>query len=330
MSYIYTQAVLDGPRSIRCGKLNVLNALAEWADDDGKSWYSVERIADRARLKVRACQYVLKRLESEGYITVEHTVGRGNSNVYIINLEALISVNGAISAPISEVEMVQKGAISGINGAKSDGEMVQKPTEMVQKPALNGAISLTRIKPPENHQEPSWDQPSRDARARKAKTLERFSIWFEECWLALPKAARVDKSDARIVAGDIQEEEWVGVLTAARNFALSDIVKRSMVWHASRFFREGNWKLYEDGPVFDSFALNGNGNGNGHTNGHGPPGESMFERAAEPPAGYSHDKTPDGRWRRMSRNSDTGLYPYDCDNLGDALGIERRMYGGKA
>lgn len=279
-----------------------------WFYKSGADWEEETGLSRRERDGARAA------LGPDGLKVLEERRDYSEHRVYFrVDMEAL--------------EVMCKTYITSVQNVQNQ---CAKRTEVMYETYNSNVQNVQLINRLTENTAETTQRPSRDARAHKAETIKRFGVWFEECWLALPKAARVDKSDARIVAGDIQEEEWVGVLTAARNFALSDIVKRSMVWHASRFFREGNWKLYEDGPVFDSFALNGNGNGNGHTNGHGPPGESMFERAAEPPAGYSHDKTPDGRWRRMSRNSDTGLYPYDCDNLGDALGIERRMYGGKA
>lgn len=89
MSIECVKAVLDGPRSLDNGPLKVLLALAEWANEHGCCWYSVPKIADRARLEVRATQYALRALVAAGYLVIEEGRGLGHTSRYWIQEEQL-------------------------------------------------------------------------------------------------------------------------------------------------------------------------------------------------------------------------------------------------
>lgn len=59
------------------GELLVLLALADFANDEGVAWPSMETIASRARMEVRSTRRVIRRLEEKGWLTVKEGGGRG-------------------------------------------------------------------------------------------------------------------------------------------------------------------------------------------------------------------------------------------------------------
>lgn len=65
----------------------VLLALADYANDDGECWPSVDGIAKKCRLSERGVRKILRRLEDDGWITTAVGGGRHGCNKYIINPE---------------------------------------------------------------------------------------------------------------------------------------------------------------------------------------------------------------------------------------------------
>ena len=62
----------------------VLLALADHADDTGRCWPSIARVARKARLQRRGTQAIIRRLENKGFIKVSRPgIGDGAStNIY--------------------------------------------------------------------------------------------------------------------------------------------------------------------------------------------------------------------------------------------------------
>lgn len=159
MSIAVTKAVWEGPSTITGSHLNVLLALAEWADDNGLSWYPVSAIAERVRLKERATQYILKQLATLGYIRIEEGRGRYNTSRYWVQVDVLRRVAEQEKvqwAAQSEGDKVQPLApLEERKGAKSQQEKVQSHAEKVQSGDRKGAIAIapeplrTTNEPPE-------------------------------------------------------------------------------------------------------------------------------------------------------------------------------------
>lgn len=80
MSHVWERANVDK------GTLLVLLALADWANDEGVCWPSVPTIAKKSRLGVRQVRRILADLETAKVITIKEKCGRGNTNVYKLNL----------------------------------------------------------------------------------------------------------------------------------------------------------------------------------------------------------------------------------------------------
>lgn len=103
MSHDVTQAILDGPQSLKKGPLQVLNALGEWAHKnghvearfvrcvlaDGSTRTGLLAIAERARLEERQVRRVIAKLKERGFLTVIPGKGPGMGNSYRIMLDVL-------------------------------------------------------------------------------------------------------------------------------------------------------------------------------------------------------------------------------------------------
>jgi hypothetical protein len=109
------------------GTLLVLLALADWSDDDGKSFPSIPKLSIKARQSERNIRYALKRLEKDGVVAIKRAVGRGNQSTYQINLAKLrqmpaVGIKGENIA----------GFRGGRKPAKSNRENLQSRTENLQ------------------------------------------------------------------------------------------------------------------------------------------------------------------------------------------------------
>ncbi len=67
-------------------ELLILLCLADHADDDGVCWPSYQRLADRARTTPRWAMACVKRLEDEGFLTLERRGNVGRSNLYTLHI----------------------------------------------------------------------------------------------------------------------------------------------------------------------------------------------------------------------------------------------------
>lgn len=149
----------------------VLLALADYANDEGECWPSIEGIARKCRLSERGVRKILRRLEEDGWITTEVGGGRHGCNKYIVNPEP--------RSPLSTV--------SPRNGSAEnpDAECRKPGTTFPPEPRSPGTgVQKTRNLSAENPEpgspEPSLTiiEPSIRARARESR--------FEEFWSVYP------------------------------------------------------------------------------------------------------------------------------------------------
>lgn len=62
----------------------VLIALADHADDQGRCYPSINRLASRTKLSGRGVQKVISRLIEKGFVTVTPCAGQGGANLYTV------------------------------------------------------------------------------------------------------------------------------------------------------------------------------------------------------------------------------------------------------
>lgn len=61
----------------------ILIALADHADDQGRCYPSIGRLAKRTKLSDRGVQKVISRLIEKGFVSVSPCAGQGGSNLYL-------------------------------------------------------------------------------------------------------------------------------------------------------------------------------------------------------------------------------------------------------
>jgi len=131
------------------GSLIVLLALADWANDEGVAWPSMERLALKARIDRRSAQRIVRQLEKDGVLEIEHGGGRAKQHKYVLKMET-----ATFCRPLSADE---KGDISGAETATLDPE---KATSDAQR-ATSDPETATPTSP-DPLDEPSVVDPSED------------------------------------------------------------------------------------------------------------------------------------------------------------------------
>lgn len=109
----------------------VMLSLADHADDDGRCYPSISRLCKRTGLSERAVQSNLKRLQSDGYLTIKKNAGPKGSNVFFVH------PTPAANAPPQQMH-------PAANAPLPPQEM--HPTPAADAPEPSGTIN----KPPEN------------------------------------------------------------------------------------------------------------------------------------------------------------------------------------
>lgn len=110
--------------------LLMLLAVADHCNDDRIAWPSVARLAAKCRIGERQAQYMLRDLETRGYIKTNHGRGRTHTSLYQITPYATWPTKGAADCTIND-EKVQ-----------SPEEKVQSSAEKVQSDSIKGAIAI--------------------------------------------------------------------------------------------------------------------------------------------------------------------------------------------
>ena len=78
MSYIWKNGPQNQSETI------VLLALADYANDEGECWPSINGLMQKSRLSERGVQQILRRLEGQGWLEIKYGTGRKNCNIYTI------------------------------------------------------------------------------------------------------------------------------------------------------------------------------------------------------------------------------------------------------
>ena len=113
-------------------ELLLLLALADYANDDGACWPSINSLMQKSRLSERGVQSVLKRLAADGWIEIEPGNGRNHTNLYrIINPAA--PAPRTKCTPQADAETPHMTAINPAAPAPKPLRTVKEPSENVRK-----------------------------------------------------------------------------------------------------------------------------------------------------------------------------------------------------
>lgn len=142
MSVVWKHAPVDQ------GQLLVLLALADFADDDGWCYPSVDTLAAKSRMAGRSVQRAIRAMQEAGFLAVEANAGPGGANRYRVVVTALQAVKGGDNlSPHDGAEWGDTGVTGGVTSATGGGDT---------------GVTLTVIEPSE---EPSVEREGASAGA---------------------------------------------------------------------------------------------------------------------------------------------------------------------
>jgi len=215
MSISVMSAVWANSKSTGSARL-VLLAIADFADDSGRAYPSVNTLAKKAAISERTAQYSIRELITLGELTVGENDGPRGCNVYRVQC-----LQGAENAGVQDG--TQGGAKRDMQGCKMEHRGVQ----------------TIAPEPSENHQrtinEPSLFEIPPDANA----------VTPEQIYEAYPrKVARLDAIKA--ITKAIKTHGGSKVLAATQSYALAVAGKeKQFIPHGATWF---NGKRYEEDP----------------------------------------------------------------------------------
>ena len=131
-------------------ELLMLLAIADNANDERRAWPSVRTLARKTRMKPRNAQYLLKRLEESGELSINVGAGPNGSNVYSVkqyDLGGVQSLAGVQSTAPSKIASkgMQHDAPGGCNPAsKGVQPTAPDPSLTVIEPSENLNAALPR------------------------------------------------------------------------------------------------------------------------------------------------------------------------------------------
>lgn len=94
MSAVWKYAPVDQ------GELLVLLALADFANDEGRCFPSVETLAEKSRMSERSVQRAVRAMEEAGFLSIEPGGGRHSANQYVIDVDALRAISATKTDPV--------------------------------------------------------------------------------------------------------------------------------------------------------------------------------------------------------------------------------------
>lgn len=214
--------------------LLVLLAIADFADDDGYAYPSVERLAAKARMSPRNVRYVLRQLEESGELAIEAGGGRHRSNLYRVIVQTSQaeetrksdSGKGFQGKDFSETER-RETLKNPVETLKSSAETLQP---VAAEPSVK-TVSKNR------HTEPSVSSP-----APKGKTARKKPE-------LVPSTEALDTADVLVEAPWIGDEHHDVAAAVERAFSLvRDFNTRDGPYLAEKFIR---YRGYQKKPPTD-------------------------------------------------------------------------------
>ena len=185
----------------------VLLALADFANDQGECWPSMQRLAEKTCMTERGAQKIVRRLEADGWLTIGTGGGRHGCNQYTINPEPC--------SPFQEVETPNEVHPERRSPPNVDAETPNKSAE----------------NPEHRSPEPSriTKEPSSKKKARMTSIPEDAVI--SETMLSIAEGEKISKAEALA-----QFEAFKGsAIAKGRMYANWDAAWRN--WLRSPYFK---------------------------------------------------------------------------------------------
>lgn len=225
MSIRLMSTIWDSDLPIRDATLLVFLSIADHANDAGVCWPSVERIAKRCRISPRHCQRIIKGLEDDGYLEVERSAGRSNTNVYRIAIEKVTSVTKKVtSTPVKGDARVTR---SIIEPSIEPSSIVNDNVDEQSPQAGQAVLPLQQIEQEEKASSP----------AKKKAVLS-------ESWRDLLLPVMVGHGDLALVS----KQQWGNMRSCAKQLQSAGATEQDVQGWWDNVWCKG-WPGLQDGKV---------------------------------------------------------------------------------
>jgi hypothetical protein len=131
LSSVWDRAQYEGPAFV------VLLALADWADDEGRCYPSITKLARKARLGLTATKSALKRLRSDGVLDVETAGNSKTSNRYRLLVESMGRSPGDLGRETTTVARRPRVGRETTEGGSPDDLGVGRETAPIRHRSVN-------------------------------------------------------------------------------------------------------------------------------------------------------------------------------------------------
>lgn len=182
----------------RGGKLLVMLALADYADEHGWSYPSVGTLAKKARLSVRAVQFAIRSLVDEGQLNIDEGGGPMGVNRYRVVVEG-----GADAAGV-QILRGEARFTGGVKSATRGGEKSDKGGEV----GFTGGVKRASPNPSRNPQEEPSEEPPPEPPALAADAAARGEV--SETFTAQVSPALVKATGFRGTVAGGKTAAWLG------------------------------------------------------------------------------------------------------------------------
>lgn len=141
--------------------LLILLALADWSDDEGRSFPSIRSLAGKARISERQTQKQLDHLRQLGELEVHLGMGPvsqgGRSNLYRIRLEGYEVGEGAspTSPPVTR-DGVSRTTRRGVTGDRKGVSSATPNTSEIRQDTPSGRVFADQTGKPEGVDDSTW------------------------------------------------------------------------------------------------------------------------------------------------------------------------------
>lgn len=211
-------------------------ALADWSDDDGRCWPSVAAIAKKVRLQKRQTQYIVNRLVTDGFLSVDgnvHGGAPGETRRYRIILERLTGAPQCTGAADCTGAPQCADGCSGVRetGALDCTQTVNRTvnTRQIRQSAADASgVAL----------------PGKPSRTAKGSRLHQDIRLFDEFWTAYPKKRAKDdamKAFVKRKPGRDLLEQLLGAIEAQKRS--DDWLKENgkYIPYPATWLNDGRW-----------------------------------------------------------------------------------------
>jgi hypothetical protein len=224
--------------------LLVLLALADFANDQGISWPSLEGLAQKSRSSVRNVQRILKRLELAGVLKVQRMGGGapGSTNFYHINLK------GETGDSLTPVGVTRRGGGVTNEGGRGVTKGGGGVTELGQRSVSRSVIGTDPSVQPSIPGELSLD--GNEVPKSLKKTPEETI--YEAYPLKVGKVAALAKIRAALTQIDYQKllDLTLRYAAAVRQFGDPKYTPHPSTWfHQERFFDDPSTWVRSNGST---------------------------------------------------------------------------------